>query len=130
MDLDQLKQILDLVREHELSEFEIEHDGLRLKVRKDANGSHVVTLPAPPAPLALPPAGEPVRDGAGTGRAGDGASDGGRRGRRRGRGDRAGGRQVADRRHVLPVARAGRRLVRRHRLDGEEGRRCSASSKR
>ena len=28
MDLDQLKQILDLVREHELSEFEIEHEGL------------------------------------------------------------------------------------------------------
>ena len=55
MDLEQIKQILDLVREHDLSEFEIEHDGLRLKVRKDANGSHVVTLPAPPAPLVLPP---------------------------------------------------------------------------
>ena len=46
MDLNQIKQILDLVREHELSEFEIEHDGLRLKVRKDANGAHVVTPPA------------------------------------------------------------------------------------
>src|SRR5438445_376636 len=57
MDLEQIKQILDLVREHELSEFEIEHDGLRLKVRKDANGSHVVTLPAPAAPLVLPAAG-------------------------------------------------------------------------
>jgi acetyl-CoA carboxylase biotin carboxyl carrier protein len=55
MDLEQIKQILDLVREHDLSEFEIEHDGLRLKVRKDANGSHVVTLPAPPTPLVLPP---------------------------------------------------------------------------
>ena len=55
MDLEQIRQILDLVREHDLSEFEIEHDGLRLKVRKDANGSHVVTLPAPPAPLVLPP---------------------------------------------------------------------------
>ena len=39
MDLDQLKQILDLVREHELSEFEIEQDGLRLKIRKDAAGA-------------------------------------------------------------------------------------------
>ena len=56
MDLEQIKQILDLVREHDLSEFEIEHEGLRLKVRKDANGAHVVTLPAPPAPLVLPPA--------------------------------------------------------------------------
>jgi len=55
MDLEQIKQILDLVREHDLAEFEIEHEGLRLKVRKDANGSHLVTLPAPPAPLVLPP---------------------------------------------------------------------------
>ena len=56
MDLNQIKQILDLVREHELSEFEIEHDGLRLKVRKDVNGAHVVALPAPVAPLVLPAA--------------------------------------------------------------------------
>ena len=39
MDLDHLKQILDLVRQHDLSEFEIEHEGLRLKIRKDAPGS-------------------------------------------------------------------------------------------
>ena len=56
MDLNHLRQLLDLVKEHDLSEFEIEHEGLRLKVRKDANGAHVVTLPAPPAPLVLPPA--------------------------------------------------------------------------
>ena len=48
MDLHQIKQILDLVREHELSEFEIEHDGLRLKIRKDGNGAQVV-IPAAPA---------------------------------------------------------------------------------
>jgi acetyl-CoA carboxylase biotin carboxyl carrier protein len=39
MDLDQLDQILKLVRAHDLSEFEIEHDGLRLRVRKDAAGA-------------------------------------------------------------------------------------------
>ena len=55
MDLNQIKQILDLVREHELSEFEIEHDGLRLKIRKDANGAHVATLPAPASAVILPP---------------------------------------------------------------------------
>jgi acetyl-CoA carboxylase biotin carboxyl carrier protein len=36
MDFDQLKQILELVREHELTEFEVEQDGLRLKVKKEA----------------------------------------------------------------------------------------------
>jgi len=58
MDLNQIKQILDLVREHELSEFEIEHDGLRLKIRKDVNGAHIVTLPAvPTASIGAPAAG-------------------------------------------------------------------------
>jgi acetyl-CoA carboxylase biotin carboxyl carrier protein len=58
MDLNQIKQILDLVREHELSEFEIEHDGLRLKIRKDVNGAHIVTLPAAPtASIGAPAAG-------------------------------------------------------------------------
>jgi acetyl-CoA carboxylase biotin carboxyl carrier protein len=49
MDLNQIRQLLDLVREHELSEFEIEHDGLRLKIRKDVNGAHIVTAPGAPA---------------------------------------------------------------------------------
>jgi acetyl-CoA carboxylase biotin carboxyl carrier protein len=57
MDLNQLKELLELVRQHELSEFEIEHDGLRLKVRKDGSGTvvhHVqsVAAPAVAAPVA------------------------------------------------------------------------------
>jgi acetyl-CoA carboxylase biotin carboxyl carrier protein len=48
MDLDQLKQILDLVREHELSEFEIESEGLRLKIRKDGTVGAVAALAPPP----------------------------------------------------------------------------------
>ena len=54
MDLNQIKQILDLVREHELSEFEIEHDGLRLKIRKDAVGTHILTHQAGPVMPAAP----------------------------------------------------------------------------
>ncbi len=50
MDLEQIKQILDLVREHELSEFEIEHEGLRLKIRKDANGTPAVSAQGQAAP--------------------------------------------------------------------------------
>jgi len=42
INVDQLKQILNLVREHDLSELEIEQDGLRVKVRKDAAGGVVV----------------------------------------------------------------------------------------
>ncbi|MQA28580.1 MAG: acetyl-CoA carboxylase biotin carboxyl carrier protein [Luteitalea sp.] len=55
MDLDQLKQILELVREHELAEFEVEHDGLRLKIRKDATGALAVTPGAGAAVPAAPP---------------------------------------------------------------------------
>src|SRR5262245_9018874 len=64
MDLNQLRELLELVREHELSEFEIEHEGLRLKVRKDGTGTlatmphapAIVTgvAPAVPAPAAAP----------------------------------------------------------------------------
>jgi len=60
MDLNHIKQILDLVREHEISEFEIEHEGLRLKIRKDVNGAHVVTVPAPVVPAVVKPAAVPA----------------------------------------------------------------------
>jgi len=53
MDLEQLRQLLDLVREHELAEFEIEHEGLRVKIRKDVNGAPIVSLPAAPAAAPL-----------------------------------------------------------------------------
>ena len=57
MDINHIKQILDLVREHELAEFEIEHDGLRLKIRKDSAGAFVV---APVAAAAHQAAGSPA----------------------------------------------------------------------
>jgi acetyl-CoA carboxylase biotin carboxyl carrier protein len=66
MDINHIKQILSLVREHELTEFEIEHDGLRLKLRKDSAGGPGGTVVAPGAtPPAVaaqsaPPAGQPV----------------------------------------------------------------------
>ena len=61
MDLEQLKQLLDLVREHEIAEFEIEHEGLRVKIRKDANGTPVVGLPAiPGGSVAVGPSGAPA----------------------------------------------------------------------
>ncbi len=56
MNLDDIKEILGLVKEHELAEFEYERDGLRLRVKKA--GQEVVYAPAPshaPAPLAAAP---------------------------------------------------------------------------
>ena len=57
MDLDQLRDILELVREHEISEFEFEQDGVRLRVRKDG-------VAAPVAPLQAAAAAPPVVHGA------------------------------------------------------------------
>jgi acetyl-CoA carboxylase biotin carboxyl carrier protein len=58
MDLDQIKQILELVRQHELAEFEIEHEGLRLKIRKDAvtGAVHAVEAITSAEPAAVAPA--------------------------------------------------------------------------
>ncbi len=55
MNLDDIKQILDLVREHELAEFELERDGLKVRIRKAGHEIAYVTAPAGP-PLAAPQA--------------------------------------------------------------------------
>ena len=60
MDLHQLKQILDLVKEHDLAEFEVEHDGLRLRVRKNGSGTLGISLPAPSVPAPAAAGGTPV----------------------------------------------------------------------
>ena len=51
MDLDDIRQILDLVREHDLAELEIERDGLKVRVRKA--GDRVTVIP-PAVPLVVP----------------------------------------------------------------------------
>src|SRR5438270_471999 len=67
MDLDQLKQILDLVRAHDLSEFEIEQEGLRLKIRKDAVSSPALAMPpAVPGAVAAPASAAAALTGAGS----------------------------------------------------------------
>jgi len=59
MNLDVIKSILELVREHELAEFELEQDGLKLRVRK-AGSQMAFAAPAMPVqipqPVAAPPA--------------------------------------------------------------------------
>jgi len=55
MDLDDIRSILELVREHDLAEFELERDGLKIRVRKagrDVAVSPVVVAPAVPVAMA------------------------------------------------------------------------------
>jgi acetyl-CoA carboxylase biotin carboxyl carrier protein len=66
MDLDEIKQILELMREHDLAEFELERDSSKVKLRKQQTGPQFAAAPpvqhltytpapqAPPAPAATP----------------------------------------------------------------------------
>jgi acetyl-CoA carboxylase biotin carboxyl carrier protein len=55
VNFDVIKQVLDLMREHELAEFELEQEGLKIRVRKHGN-TPVFTLPAPTLPAVSLPA--------------------------------------------------------------------------
>ncbi len=67
MDLDEIKKILDLMRENDLTEFELEQEGVKVRLRKDAGPQWNSHAPAPPAsgyappqaPAAPPSVGEP-----------------------------------------------------------------------
>jgi acetyl-CoA carboxylase biotin carboxyl carrier protein len=58
MNLDDIRKILDLVREHDLVEFELERDGLKVRVRKAGHDvsvmPSVLPLPVVAAPAAVP----------------------------------------------------------------------------
>ncbi|MEY3773904.1 MAG: hypothetical protein RLZZ129_684 [Verrucomicrobiota bacterium] len=82
MDLKQIKQIIELMKRSELTEFAVEEEGFKLKIRRGANGLPIVSSsrssnspfpgineapvaqsPAPAAPATVAPA--PVKDEAG-----------------------------------------------------------------
>jgi acetyl-CoA carboxylase biotin carboxyl carrier protein len=63
MDFDDIERILELVRQHELVEFELERDGWKLRLRK-AGASFQVFPPQlhpAPMPVATPAANAPVQ---------------------------------------------------------------------
>jgi acetyl-CoA carboxylase biotin carboxyl carrier protein len=49
MDFDDIERILELVRVHDLAEFELEREGLKLRVRKNTTGVAHDVHPGPPA---------------------------------------------------------------------------------
>ena len=55
MDLDEIKKILDLMRENDLTEFELEQEGVKVRLRKDAGPQWNSHAPAPPASGYAPP---------------------------------------------------------------------------
>jgi len=61
MDLDEIKQILELMREHELSEFQLERGEAKLRLRKGTVGGWAAAAPAvPQVAFVAPPAAVPV----------------------------------------------------------------------
>jgi acetyl-CoA carboxylase biotin carboxyl carrier protein len=64
MDFSDIERILELVRTHDLAEFELERDGLKLRVRKAGSSpmfhaAPMQMLPVAAAPTALPPHAAP-----------------------------------------------------------------------
>ena len=68
MTLDEIKQLIEFIKGHDLSEFELEQDGVKIRIR--SGGNHVMPMPqmpaampmvvAPVAPAAAPAAAPPV----------------------------------------------------------------------
>jgi acetyl-CoA carboxylase biotin carboxyl carrier protein len=52
MDFEEIKQILALVKEHELAEFELAHQDFKIRIRKDTAVPTVVAAPVPLAAVA------------------------------------------------------------------------------
>jgi acetyl-CoA carboxylase biotin carboxyl carrier protein len=59
MDFEEIKQILALVKEHELAEFELSHQDFRIRIRKDGAPAPVAALPAAAASALAPPSAAP-----------------------------------------------------------------------
>ena len=55
MDLDEIKQVLEMMREHDLAEFELERDGVKLRLRKNIGQQWNGTVPPLPQVTFVPP---------------------------------------------------------------------------
>lgn len=74
MDLKQIKQIIELMKRSELTEFAVEEEGFKLKIRRGSNGLPIVSSgrgsnsPFPPLdttpPMPAAPAAQPATPGA------------------------------------------------------------------
>ena len=65
MELDQIKAIIEMMKENDLSEFSMEHDGLKIRLKRGPEGiQQTITAPPPPPPapvqVAAPAASAPA----------------------------------------------------------------------
>ena len=79
MEFADIERILELVREHDLAEFELEKDGIKLRVRKAGGPAVFHTGPMPSMPLVsipnMPVAAPPPALGPGASAAAEGSPD-------------------------------------------------------
>ena len=52
MTLDEIKQLIEFIKGHELQEFELEQDGVKIRIKSGGNHHHAA--PVPPMPAASP----------------------------------------------------------------------------
>jgi acetyl-CoA carboxylase biotin carboxyl carrier protein len=61
MELEQIKAIIEMMKENDLSEFQMEQDGLKIRIKRGPEGfQQAVAIPAGPAPSAAVPVAAPV----------------------------------------------------------------------
>jgi acetyl-CoA carboxylase biotin carboxyl carrier protein len=73
-EIDEIKQLLDIVREHELSEFELEREGFKIRIRKGV-ATVAAAAPAPAQAPVLPAPASPAPPQAAAADAAGAASD-------------------------------------------------------
>lgn len=61
MTLDEIKHLIEFIRQHELAEFEFEKDGFKLRVKSGVAPPAAAAVPPPAMPVASVPLGTPVR---------------------------------------------------------------------
>ncbi len=54
MTLDEIKQLVEFIKGHDLDEFELEQDGVKVRIKRGAN-HQVVAVPHMPAVMPMPP---------------------------------------------------------------------------
>ena len=52
MTLDEIKQLIEFIKGHDLSEFELEHDGVKIRVK--SGGNHHQVMPVPHMAATMP----------------------------------------------------------------------------